>query len=63
MRVFEPWKEFKFQDPDDYDKKVGKIKLNDAGFRNLDRFLLIFQTHMIVTKKLEKNKMMRVFNT
>ena len=54
MRVFEPWKEFKFQDPDDYDKKVGKIKLNDAGFRNLDRFLLLFQTHMIVTKKLEK---------
>ena len=46
---------FKFiQNPDDYDKKVGKKLLNDAGFQNLDKFLPFFKTLMIMTKKLEK---------
>ena len=39
MRVFEPWKEFKFQNPHDYDQKVGKIKQNDAGFWNLHKII------------------------
>ena len=37
MRVFKPRTEFKFQNPDDYDKNVGKTILNDEGFQNFNQ--------------------------